>query len=90
LWYEGQEFMEEQQVKKRLPIGAIFRHYKGKEYRILFIGRHSEDLSLYVVYQGLYNCQTFGPEPIWVRPAHLFFETVTVQGKEVPRFVEKT
>jgi hypothetical protein len=81
--------MDEEQFKKQLPIGAIFRHYKGKDYKILSVGRHSEDLSLYVVYQGLYHCETFGREPVWVRPAHLFFETVIFEGKEVPRFVEQ-
>ncbi len=81
--------MEQQQLKQRLIVGAVFRHYKGKEYKILAVGRHSEDLSFYVVYQGLYHCDTFGPNPIWVRPAHLFFETVLFEGKEIPRFVEQ-
>lgn len=76
---------EEEKLSK-VPIGAIFRHYKGKEYRILNIGRHSEDLGLCVVYQGLYECERFGPHPIWIRPLDMFLEEVVIDGKQIPRF----
>ncbi|NGX38903.1 MAG: hypothetical protein KR126chlam1_00219 [Chlamydiae bacterium] len=75
-----------QALTSKVPVGTIFRHYKGKEYKILQVGRHSEDLSLYVVYQGLYICKTFGKDPIWIRPLEMFLETVRVESKEVPRF----
>jgi len=68
------------------PPGAVFRHYKGKEYKIIVVGRHSEDLELYVVYQGLYCCDSFGELPIWIRPLKMFFEEVEVDGKRRPRF----
>lgn len=80
--------MDEETLKQKLPIGAKFRHYKGKEYKILAIGRHSEDQKLYVVYQGLYNDQVYGNLPIWIRPIEMFFETVNFDGKEVARFVQ--
>lgn len=72
--------------KEKIPIGAIFRHYNGKKYRVLMIGNHSEDLKPHVVYQGLYDCDQFGNCPIWIRPLDMFLETVEVNGKKVPRF----
>ena len=81
-----QETLENNEIATKVPIGAIFRHYKGKEYKILSIGRHSEDLSHYVVYQGLYDGKEFGKYPVWVRPLKMFLETVEVNDKIVPRF----
>lgn len=77
---------KEEDVLSKVPLGAIFRHYKGKEYKILQIARHSEDLSLCVVYQGLYTCETFGKEPIWVRPLKMFLEEIEYNGETIPRF----
>lgn len=77
---------EDLELMTKVPIGAIFRHYKGKEYKIISIGRHSEDLSLHVVYQGLYDGGEFGKYPIWVRPLKMFLESVVIEGKEIPRF----
>lgn len=70
----------------RVPKGAIFRHYKGREYKILHLGRREEDCALCVVYQGLYACDTFGNYPIWIRPLDNFLQEVEVGGKRVPRF----
>lgn len=64
-----------------------YRHYKGKEYQVLGMARHSETLEEMVVYQALY-----GKNEWWVRPAKMFKETVIVDGKKMPRFqlLEKT
>ena len=58
-----------------------YRHYKGKHYRVLGTARHSETEEELVVYRQLYG--EFG---LWVRPATMFAETVTVDGAEQPRF----
>lgn len=58
-----------------------YRHYKGKEYQVLFTAASSEDLSEYVVYRALYDDQK-----IWVRPLHMWNETVTADGKLCKRF----
>lgn len=58
-----------------------YRHFKGKEYRVLYTARHSETLEQYVVYQALY-----GEGEIWVRPAAMWQEMVTRDGKTQPRF----
>jgi len=58
-----------------------YRHFKGNEYRVLSLARHSETLEEMVVYQALYG--DFG---IWVRPASMWNETVEREGKAFPRF----
>jgi len=58
-----------------------YRHYKGKEYTVLGVARHSETLEELVVYQ-----QEYGERGLWVRPTAMFAETVEVDGKSVPRF----
>lgn len=77
---------EEEALMAKVPIGATFRHFKGKLYKILQIGRHSEDLTLYVVYQALYKTEAFGDNSVWIRPLTMFVETVTTDGKQIPRF----
>ena len=59
-----------------------YRHFKGREYEVLFIARHSEDESPLVVYRALYG--DFG---LWVRPAHMWNETVIRDGRTYTRFV---
>ena len=58
-----------------------YRHYKGGEYEVLFVARHSETEEQLVVYRTLY-----GDRDHWVRPLAMFTETVEVEGREVPRF----
>ena len=65
----------------REPRPGRYRHYKGNEYRVVGLARHSETLDPLVVYQALY-----GERGLWVRPAAMFTETVTHEGKVVPRF----
>lgn len=63
-----------------------YRHYKGGEYEVLGVGHHSETLESLVVYRALYESPDFGQDALWVRPLSMFVETVTVEGKSVPRF----
>jgi hypothetical protein len=63
-----------------------YRHYKGKEYRVLWVARYTIDLEKMVVYQWLYDSQEFGNEPLWVRPLSEFEEVVPYEGKKVERF----
>jgi hypothetical protein len=58
-----------------------YRHYKGNEYTVLGVVRHSETLEELVLYRAEY-----GERGLWVRPRGMFFETVVVDGREVPRF----
>jgi hypothetical protein len=58
-----------------------YRHYKGNFYEVIGMARHSETEEEMVVYRCLY-----GDHSLWVRPLALFMDTVTVDGREVPRF----
>lgn len=58
-----------------------YRHYKGNEYTVLGVARHSETDELLVVYRPEY-----GERGLWVRPLAMFRESVLVDGKAVPRF----
>ena len=58
-----------------------YRHYKGKEYTVLGVARHSETLEELVVYQ-----QEYGDRGLWVRPAAMFAEMVEISDRSVPRF----
>ena len=58
-----------------------YRHYKGNEYEVIGVAKHSETLEELVVYMALY-----GEHSLWVRPKAMFTEKVKVDGKEVPRF----
>jgi hypothetical protein len=64
----------------QLPPGK-YRHYKGGEYEVIGVARHSETDELLVVYRCLYD-----NDSLWVRPFAMFLENVTVDGKERPRF----
>jgi hypothetical protein len=63
-----------------LPPGR-YRHYKGKDYEVLGVVRHSETLEALVLYRALY-----GDGGLWVRPYAMFVEPVLVEGHAVPRF----
>ncbi len=65
---------------------GIYRHYKGKDYEVIGVARHSETEEELVVYKALYESE-FGKDALWVRPAAMFQETVSLDGKVVPRFV---
>lgn len=66
-----------------LVLGGVYQHYKGKNYVVIDLARHSESLEWMVIYECLYE----NPEgKIWVRPLGMFLENIMVQGKSVPRF----
>ena len=69
-----------QSTRNTVPQG-IYRHYKGNLYQVLHTAQHSETEESLVVYRCLY-----GDYDVWVRPLTMFIGTVTVDGKQVPRF----
>ena len=58
-----------------------YRHFKGGEYEVIAVAKHSETQEEYVVYRALY-----GERQTWVRPASMWEETVTRDGKTFQRF----
>ena len=65
-----------QEIKK-----GRYRHFKGNEYEVLAIAKHSETTEDYVVYKALY-----GDGGIWIRPASMWNENVERDGKTYKRF----
>ena len=66
---------------KELVIGGIYKHYKGNEYKVIGVAKHSETLQELVVYQALY-----GEMGLWARPKTMFLERIQKDGKEIERF----
>jgi hypothetical protein len=63
------------------PRPGLYRHYKGRDYRVLGLARHSETLEPLVVYQALYD-----EMGLWVRPAAMFTEEIELAGQRRARF----
>ncbi len=58
-----------------------YRHYKGNDYEVIGLARHSETEEWLVLYRPLY-----GEGGLWVRPLEMFTETVMHHGQRLPRF----
>jgi hypothetical protein len=58
-----------------------YRHYKGNDYEVIGVARHSETEEELVVYRKLYDdCS------LWVRPLAMFMEDVNMDGRQLQRF----
>lgn len=67
---------------KNIPCGK-YRHFKGNEYEVIGIAKHSEDEQAMVVYRALY-----GDGILWIRPADMWNEEITREGKAFKRFTK--
>ncbi len=68
-------------MENKIKLGK-YRHYKGKDYQVLGMAKHSETGEELVVYKKLYDDYA-----LWVRPYMMFIEEVEIMnGKKVPRF----
>lgn len=68
---------------RTIKLNTKYRHFKGAEYLVLHVAKHSETLEDMVVYQALY-----GEYGIWVRPLSMFLEQIERDGKIFNRFDE--
>ena len=73
--------MTYEEAQKTIRPGR-YRHFKGREYEVIGIARHSEDESPLVVYRKLYDDLS-----LWVRPADMWNEEVVRDGRTYTRFV---
>jgi hypothetical protein len=64
-----------------MVIPGQYRHYKGQEYEVLGVARHSKTEEEFVVYRALYG--GFG---LWVRPLGMFEQLIEIDGRLIPRF----
>lgn len=67
-------------MEQEIKIGR-YRHFKGNEYEVIGIAKHSETTEEMIVYRALY-----GEQGLWVRPASMWNETVERDGKVYQRF----
>ncbi len=67
-----------------LPLG-VYRHYKGGEYEVMGVARHSETNEALVVYRPLYNNTGW-----WVRPHAMFVGQLMIDGALTQRFVRSS
>jgi molecular chaperone GrpE len=72
---------DKKDINEQIITNGIYKHYKNKNYKVLYEAIDSETKEELVVYQALY-----GEEKIWARPKKMFLEKVEVDGGEVPRF----
>jgi hypothetical protein len=56
-------------------------HYKGNEYEVIGIARHSETEEELIVYFSVK-----APEQLWVRPLKMFLENIEFNGQTIRRF----
>ena len=73
--------MTYEEAVQSIPCGR-YRHFKGNEYEVIGIARHSETEEPMIVYRALY-----GEGGLWTRPASMWNETVTRDGVEYRRFM---
>jgi len=69
-------------LAKTTPAPGLYRHFKGGEYELLSVARHSETKELLAVYRSVEDRET-----IWVRPLEMFTELVGHEDAKLPRFV---
>ncbi|MGX8705009.1 MAG: DUF1653 domain-containing protein [bacterium] len=69
-----------EEAVQAIPCGR-YRHFKGNEYEVVGIARHSETTEPMVVYRALY-----GERGLWIRPASMWNETVERDGMTYRRF----
>lgn len=60
---------------------GIYRHFRGGEYEVLFLAKHSETMETLVVYRSL-----TGDGGYWARPVSMWSETVLRDNEPVRRF----
>ncbi|MGZ3769211.1 MAG: DUF1653 domain-containing protein [Bdellovibrio sp.] len=75
--------MAEQKADNSIIPGAIYQHYKGKHYRVIGVGKHSESLEDVILYEALYD-NPLGR--LWCRPVNMWSQLVDLNGEKIPRF----
>jgi len=63
-------------------IGGKYKHFKGKEYKLIGVAKHSETLEDYVKYEKQYD-----DHALWIRPKEMFFDDVDKPEYKGPRFI---
>ncbi len=76
--------MNDNDLSAMSPVAkGLYRHYKGGQYEVVDMVRHSETLEPMVLYRALY-----GQRGLWVRPAAMFTEIALFAGVVQARFTK--
>ena len=59
---------------QEITVGKFYKHYKGNLYKIIALGKHSENLEEMIVYQSVKDGQ------IWIRPKIMWNEIIDNNG----------
>ncbi len=59
---------------QEITVGKFYKHYKGNLYKIIALGKHSENLEEMIVYQSVRDGQ------IWIRPKSMWNEIIDNNG----------
>ncbi|THG28166.1 DUF1653 domain-containing protein [Naasia lichenicola] len=72
------------------PVPGVYRHFKGKDYRVLGVAKHTESDEPLVLYLALYPVHDagaiYGETPTFARPLASFQDVVEVDGERISRF----
>ncbi len=63
-----------------------YKHFKGGEYEVIGVARHTETMEKLVIYKKLYEDEKEGENLLLARPMALFLSMKNIDGKKVPRF----
>ena len=63
-----------------------YRHYKWKNYEVIWVARHSDTLEEFVVYKALYDSEEFGDGALRVKPVQMFQEEISIDWIKTERF----
>jgi len=64
-----------------------YKHFKGGEYDVIGVARHSETFEKLVIYKALYKTERYEKGQIWARPLAMFMALKNINGEKYPRFV---
>lgn len=69
------------EAQETVPVGSIWRHFKGGDYRVLRVVFDSETLQLEVVHESISH-----PNVTFTRSMTNWLESVNFDGYTLPRF----
>jgi cyclomaltodextrinase / maltogenic alpha-amylase / neopullulanase len=77
---------EKKTEERKIVIGGVYKHFKGAYYKVLTVGKDSENLEEMVIYISLYYEENQEAK-VWVRPLNDFMgEKELENGTTVNRF----